>query len=172
MTAKPWFKFHVADFRAEMLLLTPAQRGAYICLLMAYWENEGLPEDDRQLALIAGMNPREWSRNREAIVSLFGPSMTHNRMSSMLTEWLEKSNKRKEAALQMHSKRRAFAPANDVLRARVSELKNKILTIGESTDSDSREGAFERTEGKRPDQVTKIEFEEFLKRRKERESGS
>lgn len=51
MTAKPWFKFHVADFRAEMLLLTPTQRGAYISLLMYYWENEGLPDDDGECGI-------------------------------------------------------------------------------------------------------------------------
>src|SRR5882672_3065825 len=104
MSAKPWFKFQVADFRVEMIKLTPAQRGGYVCLIMYYWEHEGLPEDDQQLARIAGMTPREWTRNREAVVSLFGPSMTHSRMSSMLCEWLEKSNKRKEAAMQMHNK--------------------------------------------------------------------
>jgi hypothetical protein len=46
--------------------------------------------------------------------------------NSMLRDWLEKSNKRKEAAMQMHSKRRAGAYANDMLRARVSEFKKRI----------------------------------------------
>jgi uncharacterized protein YdaU (DUF1376 family) len=126
MTAKPWFKFCIADFRADMLLLTPAQRGAYISLVMYYWEHEGLPDDEQKLPRIAGMSPRDWRRNRSALVFLFSPSWTHLRMSRLLTEWLEKSNKRKEAAVQMHSKRTAGAHANDVLRARVSELKRRI----------------------------------------------
>jgi uncharacterized protein YdaU (DUF1376 family) len=126
MTAKPWFKFHVADFRAEMLLLTPAQRGAYISLLMYYWENEGLPDDDEKLAKIAGMRMRDWRRNRAALGALFGPCWNHPRVNRMLADWLEKSNKRKEAAVQMHSKRRAGAYANDMLRARVSEFKKRI----------------------------------------------
>jgi uncharacterized protein YdaU (DUF1376 family) len=126
MTAKPWFKFHIADFRAEMLLLTPAQRGAYISLLMYYWENEGLPDDDHALAKIAGMRLEHWLRHRSSVGKLFSPSWGHKRMNSMLTEWLEKSNKRKDAAMQMHSKRRAGAYANDLLRARVSEFKKRI----------------------------------------------
>jgi uncharacterized protein YdaU (DUF1376 family) len=168
MTAKPWFKFHVADFRAEMLLLTPAQRGAYISLLMYYWENEGLPDDDHVLAKIAGMRIEDWRRNRASVRRNFTPGWGHPRTNRLLTEWLDKSNKNKEAALQMHSRRRANAYANAVPRARMSELKNKNLN-GESTDSDSLQGAFERTDGKRPDQVTKVEFEEFLKRRKGRD---
>jgi uncharacterized protein YdaU (DUF1376 family) len=126
MSAKPWFKFHVAEFRAEMLLLTPAQRGAYISLLMYYWENEGLPDDDQILAKITGMRIEDWRRNRESVRRNFTPGWGHPRMNSMLRDWLEKSNKRKEAAMQMHSKRRAGAYANDMLRTRVSELKKRI----------------------------------------------
>jgi uncharacterized protein YdaU (DUF1376 family) len=126
MSAKPWFKFHVAEFRAEMLLLSPAQRGAYISLLMYYWENEGLPDDDHMLAKIAGMRLEHWLRNRAGMGKLFTPGWGHPRMNCMLREWLEKFNKRKEAAMQMHSKRRSGAYANDMLRARVSEFKKRI----------------------------------------------
>jgi uncharacterized protein YdaU (DUF1376 family) len=131
---KPWFKFHVADFRTETLTLSAAQRGAYISLLMYYWEHEGLPNDDEKLARIAGMHMRDWRRNRTSIAALFGPCWNHNRINALLLEWMEKVNKTREAAMQMHSKRRANVYAFDMLRARVSESRYKN-SVGESESS-------------------------------------
>jgi len=133
MTAKPWFKFHVADFRAEMLLLSPAQRGAYISLLMYYWENEGLPDDDEKLAKIAGMRMRDWRRNRTTLGALFGPCWNHPRVNCMLAEWLENpTNARRPPckctanAEQVHMQTTCYARACQSLR----KESNRRVRVG------------------------------------------
>src|SRR5229473_4934696 len=117
MSAKPWFKLHVAEFWGDAVGMTASQRGAYISLLCYYWEHEGLPDNDEKLARIGGMQMRDWRRSRPSIAALFGPCWDHKRMNCLLQEWLENSNKRKDAAVQMHSKRRANVYAFDMLRA-------------------------------------------------------
>jgi uncharacterized protein YdaU (DUF1376 family) len=104
---KFWFKFYIAEFWNVAVGLTAAQRGAYVSLLCYYWEHNGLPDNDEKLARIAGMSLKVWLRNRPSIAALFGPNWDHRRMNSLLSEWMEKSKQRSEAAAQMHRNRRS-----------------------------------------------------------------
>lgn len=69
--SRPWMPLYVADYLADTAHLRAAESGAYIHLIMHYWRNGGLPDDDRQLALIARMNDEEWGRTRPLIEPLF-----------------------------------------------------------------------------------------------------
>src|SRR5713226_6429613 len=118
MSAKPWFKLHVAEFWGDAVGMTASQRGAYISLLCYYWEHEGLPDNDEKLARIAGMQMKEWRRNRPSMVSLFGPSWDHQRMNSLLQEWMEKVNQCKAAGQRSFNVRSASVITIGQLRAR------------------------------------------------------
>jgi uncharacterized protein YdaU (DUF1376 family) len=65
MAALPYMPLFVADYLADTAHLTATQHGAYMMLIMNYWQRGGpLPDDDARLARIARVGPREWARMR------------------------------------------------------------------------------------------------------------
>jgi len=67
-----WMPFYIADYLADTAHLSAAEHGAYMLLIMHYWQKGGLPDDDAQLARIARMSPEEWSKARSIIQAFFG----------------------------------------------------------------------------------------------------
>lgn len=112
MTAKPWMPLYIADYLADTAHLGAAQSGAYLHLIMHYWQNGGLPEDEAALARIARMSPSEWKRNRPIIVAFFGQDWRHKRIDAELAHAADVSSKRRASAEEKHNKRRAIADAN------------------------------------------------------------
>lgn len=83
---RPWMPLYVADYRADTAHLDTAQHGAYLLLIMHYWQTGGLPDDDAQLARITCMKPAEWRRARPVIRPFFGDGWKHKRIEFELTE--------------------------------------------------------------------------------------
>src|SRR5262252_470300 len=95
---------YVADYLADTAHLSAAQSGAYLHLIMHYWQHGGLPDDDDKLARIARMRIEDWRRHRGTVEAFFQPRWVHPRIDSELNRSNEISNKRKAAAQQLHSK--------------------------------------------------------------------
>ena len=112
MTQRPWMPLYVADYLADTGHLTGAEHGAYLLLIMHYWANHGLPTDDKRLASIARMSHRQWTKSREIIRTFFGEGWSHKRIDEELARVAEISNKRKDAALERHSKKTSKSNAN------------------------------------------------------------
>ena len=66
-----WMPLYVADYLADTSRLTTIQHGAYILLIMDYWRNGSLPDDDSILAQITRMQPDAWSIARASISKFF-----------------------------------------------------------------------------------------------------
>ena len=66
-----WMPIHIGDYHRETRHLTAEQHGGYLLLGMEYWTKGSLPDDDAQLARIAGMSKAQWRRNRPTIQALF-----------------------------------------------------------------------------------------------------
>ncbi|MFA6180386.1 MAG: DUF1376 domain-containing protein [Candidatus Methylopumilus sp.] len=66
-----WMPLYIADYLADTSRLTTLQHGAYMLLIMDYWRNGSLPDDDAILAQITRMQPDAWSIARASISRFF-----------------------------------------------------------------------------------------------------
>lgn len=121
MAAIPYMPLYVADYLSDAAHLSTLEHGAYLLLIMTYWQRgECLPADDKKLARICRIGPREWSRIKPVISEFFQVdcnNWSHRRIESELHNVRAKSLKKREGGLarakQMHSNRSARAQQSD-----------------------------------------------------------
>ena len=109
---RPWMPLYIGDYLRDTAHLRAAESGAYLHLIMAYWQAGGLPNDDRQLATIARMSDAEWKRAKPVLARFFGPGFgSHKRIDAELAHALAVSSKRSASARQRHAPAEANVPA-------------------------------------------------------------
>jgi uncharacterized protein YdaU (DUF1376 family) len=96
-----WMPLYVADYLGDTMHLTGPEHGAYLLLLMHYWRNGPLPDDDRKLAHIARTEASLWKSIGPVIREFFtvnGDGTLHQkRMDWEVRRWGEISGKRRAA---------------------------------------------------------------------------
>ena len=116
MTAPAWMPFYIADYLADTGHLSTLEHGAYLLLIMHYWQNGGLPSQDLKLARICRLLPKEWQKIKQTMVDLFDADWKHHRIDKELATAEETINKRsaagKAGASARYGKRNATAMAN------------------------------------------------------------
>ena len=105
--SSPWMPLYVADYLADTRRLRTIDHGAYLLLIMEYWRHGGLPDNDEDLALIAGLNRDQWDDVRPRIERMFQPGWKHKRIDTELSKAKDISDARKDAAIHRWSKRNA-----------------------------------------------------------------
>ena len=114
MSNPPWMPLYVRDYLADTTELTTLEHGAYLLLIMHYWQKGGLPNDDRQLANITKMRLEHWRKKRAVLEPLFAVGFrSHKRIERELqrSEAISKTNS--ERARQAAYKRWSnHAPSN------------------------------------------------------------
>lgn len=88
-------QLYVNDYQADTAHLNAVQHGAYLLLLMNYWQ-QGKPLNNsrERLQIVARMTPDEWEDNREILAEFFwidGDMWTHARVENDLAKVREKS---------------------------------------------------------------------------------
>ena len=111
MSNRAWMPLHITDYLADTGHLNAAEHGAYLMLIMYYWQNGSLPADERLLARLARMSKAEWDESRDVLAMLFGPGWTHKRIDAELAKADEIIEKRRNAALGRHAKSKVDASA-------------------------------------------------------------
>ncbi|MFA6267115.1 MAG: DUF1376 domain-containing protein [Pseudolabrys sp.] len=96
-TALIRLNLHVGDYLRHTRHLKACEHGAYLMLIMHYWSTGGLPGEDAQLAIVAGMSVKEWQKHRETLAALFGPSWKLAWLDAAIADALE-ARERKSAA--------------------------------------------------------------------------
>lgn len=84
--SRPWMPLYVADYLADTSHLNCAESGAYLHLIMHYWQRGSLPNDPRKLASIARATPEQWYSMSDTIAEFFGAGWTHARIDRELEE--------------------------------------------------------------------------------------
>lgn len=109
----PYMPLFVADYLADTAHLTAAEHGAYLMLVMNYWQRgKPLPADDRKLARIARMSDDEWAASRDTLAEFFIEAdgvWTHKRVEAEIAVADEKTAKAKKAARASAEARQANA---------------------------------------------------------------
>ena len=126
--SRPWMPLYVADYLGDTRRLTTLEHGAYMLLIMEYWQHGGLPDDDRELADIVGLDAEQWAAMRPRISRLFKPGWKHKRIDEELAKAAEISERRRASAEQRWSKSNANAEQKDATcnaRARVPQPQSQ-----------------------------------------------
>lgn len=70
MSSRAWMPFQITEYLADTGHLTATEHGAFQLLLMHYWQNDGLPSDERMLARIGKLNAAQWAESGFIILDL------------------------------------------------------------------------------------------------------
>jgi uncharacterized protein YdaU (DUF1376 family) len=109
---------YVADYLADTGHLSTVEHGAYLLLIMHYWQYGGLPNDTRKLARICRLSHAEWLAVRETLADFFDAEWRHGRIDHELSRAIEIMRKRsaagKAGASARYGKRITSAMANAV----------------------------------------------------------
>lgn len=105
MSKKPWMPLYIADYLKDTTHLGALESGAYLHLIMDYWQNGKLPTDDRLLARIAKLTDREWKRLKPILQAFFHDGWHHKRIDEELAHATDVSEKRKKAVAEREAKR-------------------------------------------------------------------
>ena len=117
MTSLPYMQLYVSDYLADTAHLNAQQHGAYMLLLMNYWQR-GKPLDNTgdRLAYVARMTAEEWEDSREILSEFFivdGNIWSHRRIENDLAKVREKSDQAKYAGLKSSVKRKSNARSTE-----------------------------------------------------------
>lgn len=131
MSAGVWMPLYVADYLADTGHLSTEEHGAYLLLIMHYWQHGSLPDDDAKLARICRLSLKKFKSTRSHLEGLFSPGWKHKRVDMERDKSLKIKETRRAIAVQMHmqkqSKSRAKACANG-LPITITEEEKEIGT--------------------------------------------
>lgn len=83
---RPWMPLYIADYLRKTTHLGALESGAYLHLIMDYWQNDGLPDEDKKLARIAKMTDREWRAAKATLQEFFHDGWQHEKIDQEISE--------------------------------------------------------------------------------------
>lgn len=154
MSNRAWMPLHIGDYLADTGHLTATEHGAYLLLIMHYWQNGCLPENERIIARIAKLTPEQWEESRDMLAMLFGPGWTHKRIDAELSKADEIIEKRRAAAESRYSKGR-----RDTSDANAMHVQSKSSDTGVPPFTDNQSSSLRSEDASAP--KANPDFEEF-----------
>jgi len=141
--SRPWMPLYVANYLGDTGHLTAAEHGAYLLLIMHYWQRGALPADEKQLCRIARMSEQEWRDSRDTLKAFFGDDWSHSRIDDEIAKADALSSKRSASANRRWSNRNANALQEDMQTACTRDVgvvvrENKIESLEEEVEPNPR----------------------------------
>lgn len=101
MSGPAYMPLYVADYLVDTHHLDALEHGAYLLLIMAYWQRrEPLPDDDVRLARLARVSVEAWAGLRGTVAEFFliGEGVwRHKRIDAELSRYADKAEKARAA---------------------------------------------------------------------------
>ena len=139
----PYMPLYISDYLSATSHLDAAQSGAYLHLIMHYWQKGCLPDDDRFLARIARMTDRQWASAKPTIKAFFDENWRHDRVESEMAHAQSKaearaiSGKQGGIAKSLKNKIRGVAKATVLPEQTPSKTHSESLPSSSGLDIDS-----------------------------------
>jgi uncharacterized protein YdaU (DUF1376 family) len=102
------FPFHIGDFLGGTVHMDTVEKGAYMMLLISHYQigEDGLPDDDKQLARICGVTAKKWQSIRPILEEKFtvkNGRWTQKKVIIVLQKVMDNSSKQRDKALKRHA---------------------------------------------------------------------
>ena len=137
MAALPYMQLYVADYLADTMHLSVDQHGAYMLLIMNYWQTgKPLPDVDQRLQCVCMTSAEHWQEIRPALEEFFvieDGYWHHNRIDADLEKVLSKSDSARRAAKKRHKP----APPAQESCERSANAEHPHMRTGCHTDTDT-----------------------------------
>lgn len=104
-----WMKFEVGEYLSKTSHLSTVEHGAYLLLLLHYWMNGGLPNDEESIFRITRMEAKQWKKSRGALKTLFDEDWRHAELDEKRAQAIEKSQVNSANARRSHARRSKIA---------------------------------------------------------------
>lgn len=145
MAALPYMQLFVADYLADTAHLTTVQHGAYLLMIMNYWQRgKPLPAKDEYLAQICRMSLDQWLEIKPVIAEFFTERKgcwTHKRIDKDLLAVTSKSTKASEAGKASAAKRTKNKRSTNVQQTfneRSTDAERVLIYTEAHTDTDAQ----------------------------------
>ena len=173
-TTKIWMPLYVADYLADTTRLTTEQHGAYLLLIMDYWRNGPLPDDDGALANITRLPLQCWKKHRATLGRMFhveAGEWRHKRIDDEMaaaeanaTRYAERARKAAAKRWGKESTGNASGNASSIPQAMPDECTSPSPSPSEPIGSENKPG--KRAAVIKPDSVSLAVWDGFQAIRK------
>jgi len=140
MSALPYMPLYVADYLADAAHLTTEEHGAYLLLIMTYWQRgKALPAEATKLARIARLPDERWTDVEQTLSEFFtliDGRWHHKRIDAELYKVRVKSEKAKRAGFSSARARKA-TDAQRTLNGRSTDADQTLNHTDTDTDTDT-----------------------------------
>lgn len=120
MSAIPYMPLWVSDYLADTQDFSTEEHGAYMLLIMTYWQRgEPLPNDPERLARVARLSNERWTSVEPTLKRMFNVTANewmHKRIDAELTRARNKIEKARESGKKSAKSRKANPEPTDVER--------------------------------------------------------
>jgi uncharacterized protein YdaU (DUF1376 family) len=103
MATVPYMPLYISDYLTDTIHLTTLEHGAYLLLIMHYWQTgKPLPADDAKLCRIANVSKQKWIKIKKTLTTLFSVcelEWRHGRVDHELEKMRAKSMKSRAAGI-------------------------------------------------------------------------
>ncbi|MCC6915307.1 MAG: DUF1376 domain-containing protein [Rhodospirillaceae bacterium] len=122
-----WMPIYVGDYLKDTTHLTAAEHGAYLLMILAYW-NAGGPilAQESHLMRVTRMTRYEWRKSRATLLAFFeseGDRLRHDRIDQELKNAAARYESRAKGARSANDKRRAALAVRDANNGQIPDAE-------------------------------------------------
>lgn len=137
MAALPYIQLYVADYLADTMHLTAEEHGAYLLLIMNYWQT-GKPLSDRKIGAISRVNNERLTDVKETLSEFFTIDDDGFWHHGRIDQELEKvKSKCVKASIAGKKSAESRAKSKRTLNGRSTVVSNPLQPKGNHTDTDT-----------------------------------